>query len=62
MRGCAKALTSLAVLAFILAVVATWGHPLLGIEGEGYSRACTNLAVLAIAILMSFGGKTNTGH
>ena len=45
-----KALTALAVLAFVLAIVANFVGPIVGTNAEGFSRACTNLALLAIAI------------
>ena len=52
-----KALTGLAFLAFVLAVVANFAGPILNTPAEGYSRACTNLALLAIALVVSFGDR-----
>jgi hypothetical protein len=50
MTNMPKALTYLAVLAFVLAVVANFVGPIAGTSAEGFSRACTNLALLAIAM------------
>ncbi len=57
MNNLAKALTGLAVLAFVLAVVTNFTGMLLNTPAEGYSRACTNLALLAIALVISFGDR-----
>ena len=56
MQNLAKALTALAAVAFLLAVITAFTGPLepLGASAEGYSRACTNLALLAIAFLLAF--------
>ncbi len=47
-----KGLIGLSALAFVLAVIgaAVLSGPILGIHAEGFSRACTNLALLAIAL------------
>ena len=50
MTNLPKAFTLLAVLAFLLAIVANFVGPIAGTSAEGFSRACTNLALLAIAI------------
>jgi hypothetical protein len=57
MNNLAKALTGLAALAFVLAVVTNFVGPQLHTSAEGYSRACTNLALLAIALVTTFGGR-----
>ncbi len=50
-----KLLIALAALAFLLAVVtALLGTPIVGILPEGFSRACTNLALLAIGLRLCF--------
>ncbi len=49
-----KAFTGLAALAFVLAVVASFAGPILDTTPEGFSRACTNLALLAIALVVTF--------
>lgn len=60
MAQLAKALTALAAVAFVLAVVTNFtGHymdPFLT-SPEGFSRASTNLALLAIALVLGFGGS-----
>ena len=57
MNNLPKVLTGLAVLAFVLAVVTNFTGALLGTPAEGYSRACTNLALLAIALVTTFGDR-----
>jgi predicted Kef-type K+ transport protein len=57
MYNLAKVLTGLSALAFVLAVVTNFTGVLLNTPAEGYSRACTNLAVLAIALVVSFGDR-----
>lgn len=54
MRTLAKVLVGLAALAFVLAVVTAFAGPLMHVQPEGFSRACSNLALLAIALLMTF--------
>ena len=54
MPGIAKLLVLLAVLTFVLAVIGAWTGTIVGIGAEAYSRACTNLALIAIAIVMVF--------
>ncbi len=55
MHGLAKALTALAGLAFLLALVTNFAGPILGTPAEGYSRACSNLALLAVAVWVVLG-------
>ena len=57
MSNLAKALTGLAVLAFVLALAANFTGPILNTVAEGYSRASTNLALLAIALVVAFGDR-----
>jgi hypothetical protein len=41
----------LSALAFVLAIIGSVFTPgILGVSGEGYSRACSNLALIAIAL------------
>ena len=55
MDALAKLLIALAALAFLLAVVtALLGMPIVGVVPEGFSRACTNLALLAIGVRFCF--------
>lgn len=60
MTQLAKALTALAALAFILAVVTNFTGNYMDLwltTAEGFSRACTNLTLLAIALVLVFGGN-----
>jgi hypothetical protein len=57
MSNLAKALTGLAFLAFLIALAAQFGGPILNTPAEGYSRASTNLALLAIAFVVCFGDR-----
>ncbi len=54
MPGIAKLLVLLAVITFVLAVVGAWTGNIGTIGAEAYSRACTNLALMAIAIVLVF--------
>jgi hypothetical protein len=59
MRTLAWVLIALSALGFVLAVVGSQvSWILFGVTSEGYSRACTNLALLAIALLMISGKKS----
>ncbi len=57
MNNLPKALTGLAALAFALAAVTVFTGPVSNIQPEGFSRACTNLALLAIAWTFTFGNR-----
>jgi len=57
-----KALIGLAVLAFVLAVVTHFGGPIVATQAEAYSRASTNLALLAIALVLAFGYGASAGR
>ncbi len=55
-----KVLIALSGLAFILAVIYCFTGPILGFGGaEGFSRACTNLALIAIALTLTFKEKSS---
>ena len=56
MAALAKALIGLSALAFALAALTNYVDPLPfpTTTGEGFSRASANLALLAIAIVLSF--------
>jgi hypothetical protein len=60
MSSLVKALIGLSALAFVLAVVASFSGPIISTGAEAYSRASTNLALLAIALVLAFGGTTTT--
>jgi hypothetical protein len=62
MTTVAKALTALAALAFVLAVLAHFAGPIVGTNPEAYSRACSNLALLAIALIVVFERPTTAGR
>lgn len=57
MTNLSKALTGLAFLTFVLAVAANFMGPILNTPAEGYSRACSNFALLAIASVVCFGDR-----
>ena len=57
MTALAKTLTALAALAFVLAVLANFLGTSVGASPEGLSRACSNLALLAIALTVVFGNQ-----
>jgi predicted Kef-type K+ transport protein len=57
MSNLPKALTGLAFLAFVLAVLSNFMGPILNTPAEAYSRACSNLALLAIALVVCFGAR-----
>ena len=54
----AKALTALAGVSFVLAAVFTLIDNFYLTTPEGFSRAATNLALLAIAIVLCFRPET----
>ena len=62
MSNLAKALIGLAALAFLLAVAGNFVGPILGTQPEAYSRASTNLALLAIALVLAFGDRVGVGR
>jgi hypothetical protein len=60
MAQLARALTAAAAVAFILAVVTNFTGNYMELwlaSSEGFSRACTNLCLLAIALVLAFGGS-----
>ncbi len=52
----AKVLVGLAALAFVFAVITVLvgGLPIMGICAEAFSRACNNIALLAVAVALIF--------
>ncbi len=54
MPGIAKLLVLLAAITFVIAVLAAWTGNMMGIGAEALSRACTNLALIAIAMVIVF--------
>jgi hypothetical protein len=62
MSNLVKALVGLAALAFVLAVVTHFSGPLVHTQAEAYSRASGNLSLLAIALVLAFGGTGGAGR
>jgi hypothetical protein len=62
MDNLVKALIALAALAFVLAVLTHFVGPVMRTEAEAYSRASTNLALLAIALALTFGGAIRSSR
>jgi ABC-type amino acid transport system permease subunit len=56
MSNLVKALIGLSALAFVLAVLASFSGPIVHTTAEAYSRASNNLSLLAIALVLTFGG------
>lgn len=57
MSNAMKGLIGLSGLAFLLAVIATLftgTGTIMGVAAEGFSRACSNLALIAIALAVSW--------
>jgi hypothetical protein len=59
MGNLVRVLIGLAALAFVLAVVTHFAGPLLRTQPEAYSRASTNLALLAIALVLTYGSTAS---
>lgn len=58
MAALAKPLVYLAGLAFLAAVVVSFtGGSVMNLPAESFSRACTNLALIAIGLVLVDGGK-----
>jgi len=58
MSNIVNALIILACLAFVLAIIeALFGFRIIGLQPEGLSRACTNLALIAIALTVCLENK-----
>lgn len=60
MTNLAKALTGLAAVAFVLAIVTNFMGGFLT-SSEGWSRAATNLTLLALAIVFCFRSPSALG-
>ena len=50
MRNISIALIILSAIGFILAIISAYAGTLGGIAPEGFSRGCTNLALISIAL------------
>ena len=62
MTTLAKTLTALAAIALVMAVLTHFAGPILRTYAEAYSRASSNLALLAIALIVVFERPTTSGH
>jgi ABC-type amino acid transport system permease subunit len=62
MSNLVKALIALAALAFVLAVMTHFVGPIMKTYAEAYSRASSNLALLAIALVLTFGNRAGAGR
>ncbi len=62
MENVAKGLVALAALSFIVAVLASLmgGGALMGVPAESFSRACSNLALVAIVVMLMGKGQAAT--
>ncbi len=60
MANLPKLLLSLAILAFLLAIVAVFTATIMGLPPESFSRACSNLALLAIGIALAWRPAATT--
>ncbi len=61
MQKLIMALIGLSALAFLLAVISVLvTGPIMGISPEGFSRACTNLVLIGIALSVSFKESTSS--
>jgi len=54
MGNLAKVLTGFAAVAFVLALVGHFMGPIVTVSSLGYSRVCADLALLAIALVLTF--------
>lgn len=55
MSNVTQGLIALSGLAFLLAVIAAlFTGPIMGVPAEGFSRACSNLALIAIALALAW--------
>ncbi len=52
MRSLAIVLIVLSALGFVLAVISSFAGSIIGVTAEGFSRGCTNLALISIALGM----------
>ncbi len=62
MENLAKALVGFAALSFVVGVIVAgpMGGDILGFPAESFSRACSNLALVAIALMLMGKGQSST--
>ena len=59
MRNVAMILIGLSVIGFVLAVISNLlAGSVMGVSAEGFSRGCSNLALIAIALAVWFKGES----
>lgn len=55
MKAIIRVLIAISVLGFVLSVISTLlGGSLFGVHAPAYSKTCNNLALIAIALTLSF--------
>ncbi len=60
MKVIIRVLIGISALAFVLAVVSTLlSGSFLGVHAAAYSKTCNNLALIAIALTLSFRGSNS---
>lgn len=57
MRNFRIILICLSALGFVLAIISAFVGPIAGVTAEGFSRGCTNLALIAIALSVCCKGE-----
>jgi len=58
MRSLVWVLIALSAVGFIMAVVEVFSYGLFGVTAEGFSRGSSNLALLAIALMLATKKKS----
>lgn len=61
MEGAAKACVGLAVLAFLVAIIVAFTGPIMELPSEAFSRACSNLALIALCLFVGFKEGAGAG-
>ena len=62
MSNLVKALIGLSALAFVIAVLTHFTGSILRTQPVAFSRASADLALLAIALVLTFGGTAGAGR
>lgn len=57
MTALARPLVYLALVSFLVAVVVSFTGPVMELPAEAFSRACSNLALVAIGLILVEKGK-----
>ncbi len=61
MDGIAKACVGLAAIALLGALVTSFTGPVMGLPAEAFSRASTNLALIALCLFIGFKDGSGGG-